>query len=355
MAWHTGVDTSAAMPMLWSLACLVVGLFLGFLFGIPKVLQSGALTSTAAPDGPGSVGGAQPGRTYQQLVNTNLTEISDWLTKIIVGLGLINLGNIPGLLNDLASTIASGMQDPADQEAFALSLIVFFSIVGFLYGYLSTRLFLARALGTADAESTRQRDLLQKEITQEARRQNVGGPAEPPSLEEMEKSEEGAERVEAVAARLDISVVRAEARGLADEYEQTRASMRPGNDRTRRMEVVFSKMKTLGFAVLPILADLKSSRSPGERLLGIASLQVRPDPSSLDWLASRISEERPFVGYHAAVALLTAVRRLDTSHCPALRRALEMARAASAPADSDRDKILSISYEELSTKCPPLE
>ncbi len=41
--------------------------------------------------------------------NTNLTDISDWLTKIIVGVGLVQLGKIRGQLKDAANFVAGGL------------------------------------------------------------------------------------------------------------------------------------------------------------------------------------------------------------------------------------------------------
>ncbi len=132
----------------WILACSLSGIFIGFLFGIPKILQ----TNTA---GTATTDGGDKGGNYSQQVNTNLTEISDWLTKIIVGLGLVNLTKIPPYLYGTASNLASGIAltpksgiNPA--LAFAYGLIVCFFITGFLFGYLSTRLYLAVVFSKVD-------------------------------------------------------------------------------------------------------------------------------------------------------------------------------------------------------------
>src|SRR5215831_16764829 len=82
---HCGFNRSAGTSFIWALACTTAGGAFGFLFGIPKILQSDRLPE-------GSTNSTVIG--YRQQVNTNLTEISDWLTKIIVGLSLISLSNI---------------------------------------------------------------------------------------------------------------------------------------------------------------------------------------------------------------------------------------------------------------------
>ena len=124
--------------LIWALACLISGAAVGFLFGIPKILQA-----DKPPDA------AQVSNTYRQQVNTNLEQISDWLTKIIVGLGLINLTKIPPYLNSMAGLLASSTLDNGN-PAFAMALIVYFSLLGFLSGYVTTRLFLAGAFSKAD-------------------------------------------------------------------------------------------------------------------------------------------------------------------------------------------------------------
>ena len=129
------------------MASLMGGASVGFLFGIPKILQSDDASKGDPPrDSPSVTSG------YRQQVNTNLTEISDWLTKIIVGLGLINLKALPPTLLKIAERLSIEL-DPGHShaaDAFAAALIVCFTILGFLSGYISTRLFLAGAFSEAD-------------------------------------------------------------------------------------------------------------------------------------------------------------------------------------------------------------
>jgi hypothetical protein len=132
---------------LWALAFFAAGFLGGFLFGIPKALQDGI-----PPQG-GTPASAPAARRGLQ-VNTNLEQISDWLTKIIVGVGLVELKTIPGHLSSLARWVAESISDGAGPSAasvsFAGSVTVFFSVVGFLAGYLITRLFLTGAFDRAD-------------------------------------------------------------------------------------------------------------------------------------------------------------------------------------------------------------
>jgi tetratricopeptide (TPR) repeat protein len=143
---HTGkwpLTGSAFVSILWAFACLTAGFLFGFLFGIPKTLQKPSADASQNT----TSGTAPPPKVYVNRllgVNTNLEEISDWLTKILVGATLTQLVKIPTALA-LAAAYMAGASAPDIQKAFCAALIVYFSSVGFLAGYLLTRLFFAGA------------------------------------------------------------------------------------------------------------------------------------------------------------------------------------------------------------------
>lgn len=114
------------------------------------------------------------------------------------------------------------------------------------------------------------------------------------------------QKVEAIASKAGTAIVQNEAAQLAREYESVRASMPPGDARTRQMEIIVAKMRTIGKAIFPDRYGLSASTSPGDRLLAIAALEVEPDLEFLHWLGERVMTEKPFVGYHALVALNVA-------------------------------------------------
>lgn len=74
--------------------------------------------------------------------NSNLEQISDWLTKILVGVGLVQIGQIGTAGGRLVRFLAPGLGGQPSSEAFAAALLVFFTTTGFLIGYLITRIFL---------------------------------------------------------------------------------------------------------------------------------------------------------------------------------------------------------------------
>lgn len=128
---------------LLALAALVAGGLLGFLFGVPRFLTSERAAGGADP--------VLPARGY--LPNSNLEQVSDWLTKILIGVTLTQLGEIPGLIQRLVDYVRGPFGTAPASTPFVLSTLVLYAIGGFLVGYLWCRLYLGRALRLADRQS----------------------------------------------------------------------------------------------------------------------------------------------------------------------------------------------------------
>ena len=130
-------------------ASALVGGALGFLFGIPRTLQQegGSPSAEANPEG-AEAGG--PTHRIDYRVNTNLEQISDWLTKILVGVSLTQISEIRDGLVSLTAFAAQGLGPQSQGQVFAFALLSYSAVLGFLFGYLWTRLFLAGALRVAD-------------------------------------------------------------------------------------------------------------------------------------------------------------------------------------------------------------
>ncbi len=118
-------------------AASLTGALLGFLFGLP---HSGQNVDT---DGRGGGGASR--------TNTNLDQVSDWLTKLLVGVGLVQLGRAPKALGRLAANLSAGFGGvPQASAQFALAVVIYFAVCGFLMGYVWARLVLAKPLRDAD-------------------------------------------------------------------------------------------------------------------------------------------------------------------------------------------------------------
>lgn len=82
---------SICVAIVTSLAAATIGSVLGFLFGIPKILQHAGDAHPNKGEGSEALGN-KAGPFF--MTNTSLEEISDWLTKIIIGLGLVQFEKI---------------------------------------------------------------------------------------------------------------------------------------------------------------------------------------------------------------------------------------------------------------------
>lgn len=163
------------------------------------------------------------------------------------------------------------------------------------------------------------------------------------------------QRVEAMSARVtaaDLSTARSQVQRESAEYQRIRSTMPPGDRRTRRMEVVASRLRTLAQSVYPLLPELVASNQAGDRLAAVTTLQAIPTIGYVNWLAERVCVEKPFIGYHAALALLEAVRALPPEDLDQVARALERAEdcARSQRVDTDRNVTLDHARRELSRR-----
>jgi hypothetical protein len=109
------------------------GALLGFLFAVPRTVEA--------------TRGNRGTRTYR--TNTNLEEISDWLTKILVGVGIAELTTTPRALRSAMTYLASSA-GYADHAGTLILLVPIFATVGFYSVYLTTRVHLERTYASAD-------------------------------------------------------------------------------------------------------------------------------------------------------------------------------------------------------------
>ncbi|MBV8197068.1 MAG: tetratricopeptide repeat protein, partial [Candidatus Eremiobacteraeota bacterium] len=127
-----------ALPVFIGLGVFFGGALIGFLFGIPKVVVSSLNAQS----------GEAPKASPILDPNTNLEQISDWLTKIIVGLGLVELHSVPSAVIDFAKATSPAFASGSDVPA--LATIIYFPVLGFVSGWLITRLYLSGLIGRAD-------------------------------------------------------------------------------------------------------------------------------------------------------------------------------------------------------------
>jgi hypothetical protein len=111
------------------LAAAAIGAVLGFVFGLPR-----ARFAAASEDGEASTSSA--GSHF--LANSNLLKVSDWLTTILIGLGLVQLGRVAPALGQLADAVEAPLGGAANAGAFAVSVMLAVAVAGALMAYLWT-------------------------------------------------------------------------------------------------------------------------------------------------------------------------------------------------------------------------
>ncbi len=115
--------------MLTGMAALLTGFLAGFLVGVPKVVSSGQVHVSGNVFSP----------------STNLAEISDWLTKLLLGAGLVSLSHLGAPVSKLINDVAGGLHGPTSEpsviqsaKVIAGSVMIGFTVLGILGGYIVT-------------------------------------------------------------------------------------------------------------------------------------------------------------------------------------------------------------------------
>jgi hypothetical protein len=162
-----------------------------------------------------------------------------------------------------------------------------------------------------------------------------------------------AERVSRLVTNSELPDVRSRMLEFAREYEATRSNMKPGAIRTREMNEIVAKMRTIALAAKPLLDEfVRDDASPGARLAAITILQLNPRLEFVSWLAERMSSEQPFVFFHASVALLATARSYGSFANDLLRSAIQEALRVvtsfkGGPPDQNTIDVLKTALSEL--------
>ncbi|GIF22123.1 hypothetical protein BJ973_002449 [Actinoplanes tereljensis] len=133
-------------------AAAAVGAALGFMFGLPRARL--AENSTAS--------------TFY-LTNSNLIKVSDWLTTIVIGLGLVNLGKAVPAMRSLAHALHAPLGGTSYAGAVGLSLLIIGVLAGFLLYYLWTSIRVRELLEEAERQNQQTVPELRNQTLGEAR------------------------------------------------------------------------------------------------------------------------------------------------------------------------------------------
>jgi hypothetical protein len=118
--------------LLLALASFIACFFTGTLFGMPKRNNKNGAKNDYA-------------------LNNGLIEISDWLTKIIVGLVLINLKEIPSYFISLGEYVSISTKYKGELlNIYTIGIVIYFGFLGLYIGYNYMRLVLSNKYKKAD-------------------------------------------------------------------------------------------------------------------------------------------------------------------------------------------------------------
>lgn len=146
---------------MYALAAFSVGGLIGFIFGIPRSLQQRAAGAQGAPVETNSRQldeASTSTRAPTVSTNTNLEDVSDWLTKILVGVGLTQAANLWREFGEVSKNLAQGFGSPMRAGPLIGAVLITFFVMGFVVGYLVTRLVLTKAFSEVN------RELLQQQL-----------------------------------------------------------------------------------------------------------------------------------------------------------------------------------------------
>jgi hypothetical protein len=107
------------------------GFLLGFLFGIPHASRP--------------ANGGDVGARVALTPSTNLEQVADWLTKILLGAGLTQIGSLGHAFARFTATTSGDISTPPNRTLVG-AVLVYSAVTGFLDGWLVARIYLTRAV-----------------------------------------------------------------------------------------------------------------------------------------------------------------------------------------------------------------
>lgn len=277
-------------------ALVITGVFVGFLFGIPKTLSSNPDSLTDNNSGNTAIT-----HSISYHTNTNLEQISDWLTKILVGVGLTQLVHLPTYLKSASAAMSIGLGNQDDAAIFAFAVLIYFPVCGFLLGYLWTRLLVADAFQKADTGfqdflNSLMRTIAEIEVRIETE-QNVSAKQEIQTIRRIVEQAFG-------AYTQDAGQVINKLEELVKNFDKMRFELVEDYKHSTKVSGVIAQARALAsqanLTEREINDRIINASSDGERIVNIGLLYIVKTEKGVDYLIDLINNPRsPFEQYHA--------------------------------------------------------
>lgn len=315
------------------LAALLAGATLGFLFGIPRAL-------TVALPGADGHAGANNGGGFTH--NTNLEQISDWLTKIVVGIGLVESQSIGIAFQGLSRQVALEWGLGANGAASAGFVLLASLLFGFIGFYIWTRTAFVYYLEhneTAVAAERRDREAAERRAHQaeaDAARAKQQAEQARQQAEQAERDIEAA-RLRNAEAERQAKEAQAQAEAAARQAEESERQTQEAKKQTQaaqRQSAVYSRMagylNSGSIVPLQVLEQdytedwLKKFdeivENPAERSVPSMGIELESDPNLGQFGGAAIARDReltaqvqPLDADGSAYAITIHVRSLDAA------------------------------------------
>lgn len=155
--WLAGIGISSLI----FLSSSAVGGAFGFLFAVPRILSEGEsqLETDNIKDNRVTNKSGIPSRLLRS--NTNLERISDWLTTMLVGVGLSQVGSINDALDGFRVFISANAKVFSSNDALSSAgvlpaigpmILIFGIVLGFIGAYLYTRIILSGSFNKVEKD-----------------------------------------------------------------------------------------------------------------------------------------------------------------------------------------------------------
>lgn len=267
---------AAGIVIVFSIALTLIGFIVGLLFSMPRAIAAANDSDKKTQSVPSSDPAQREAPLYSP--NVNLEQVADWLTKIIVGVGLVEAQHISEFVWKGAVTLGGQLNetnpsiDADGAAALSLGMIVGFPLVGFIGGFFAMKLYISRAMYASEKDIFRPVSYtpVAKEAVEDELRRTTAVPSDAPP----ELVESAAASSSAATARVVDDVLKTPVEQLqtsSDLVTRARAALLKGNftEAAQAFELALEKGETDPGVLLDYARTLARLKRPWSRIISV--------------------------------------------------------------------------------------